>query len=150
MTADVFERFTARPWPASQGENPQRTRERRSAMRMVLERFIRGDVLVLNQEIKELGSRDTNLGMRNYWEFRSQGRMTETRLFGFFARPGAFVATDFQPRDIFETQDDWDRQRDKCRATWAIFSGGNSPIQSPWPVQTRAALAAYLNREEEL
>jgi hypothetical protein len=148
MLRYVFDRFEGRPWPDAQGEDPRHTQQRRTAMRQVLERFVKGHALVLARDIKELGSRDRAQHMRGYWEFRSQGRMTETRLFGFFARPGAFIATDFQSRDLYTGQADWDDQRARCGAQWSGLTDKDWYV-GPWPVELRAHLATYLDRDDD-
>lgn len=148
MTRDVFERFSQRPWPDSAGEDYRRTTERRSAMRQVLERYVKGHALLLNRDIKELGSRDRAAHMRGYWEFRSQGRMTETRLFGFFARPGAFIATDFQSRAKYVSQDDWDDQRKSCGQIWDDITKSAKYMIDPWPVSLRSELKNYLDSQD--
>jgi len=148
MLRDVFERFENSPWPDAGGENPLHTRQRRSAMRSVLERYTRGHALVLRNDIKEMGSQDHLPHMKGYWEFRSQGRMTETRLFGFFARPGAFIATDFQSRANYQTQADWDAQRASCGQRWSDLTTGNWQDE-PWPVSVRVHLKAYLDHEDD-
>jgi hypothetical protein len=82
--------------------------------------------------------------MRGYWEFRSQPPQEETRLFGFIPFPGAFVATDFQPRGKFVTQADWDNQKQSCEAKWNALTGTAEYLTSPWPVGTRLELQAYI------
>lgn len=146
---DVHEAFSQRPWPASQGENPNRTRERRAAMRQVLERFVLGHAMRLNYDLKELGSEARNSAMQGYWEFRSQGRMTETRLFGFFARPGAFVATAFQGRDQFSTSRHWRDRRQKCQALWNALTDNATYMNNPWPAVQAADLEVYLARIDD-
>ena len=118
-------------------------------MRQVLERFVLGQHVRLRNDLKELGTMRNDAAMRGYWEFRSQGRMVETRLFGFFALPGAFVATDFQPRDIFVTQQDWDGQRQKCAGSWGNLTGGADFLVDPWPVHTRREFETYLERDND-
>lgn len=150
MTPAVFEAFQNAPWPESDGELPTRTQERRSAMRAVLKRFTLGQGMLIRRDIKELGSPlegAPKVGMRGYWEFRSQGKIHETRLFGFFARHGAFVATDFKGRGEFRqgNQQDWDDQRKSCLARWEALTGSASFVQEPWPVLTRDQLTSYLS-----
>lgn len=150
MVPDVAEAISNRPWPDSVGEKPAHTAERRSAMHSLIRRFVRGDAINLDRDIKDLGSKKAKNEMRGYWEFRSQGRMTETRMFGFFARRGAFVATDFQSRGLFGNEGDprWLEQRNRCEQTWRDLAGAASYLVSPWPVRIRAQLAEYLVRED--
>ncbi len=149
MERSVHTDFTARPWPACDGEAATRTATRRAAMRSVLERFVRGHVLRVNADVKDLGSRDRNEKMRGYFSIRSQGPMTETRLFGFFPRAGAFVATAFEGRDLFVSQADWDNQRELCRATWNRITSGAPFLTDPWPVDTRSNLQAYMSAKDD-
>lgn len=154
MLPDVLNAIDQRPWPGSEGERPSHTADRRSAMRMVLKRFVKGDMLNLRRDIKELGShidKSIDPKMKGYWEFRSQGRMEETRLFGFFARPGAFVATDFKGRGDFAkgNQAQWNAQRVSCRSKWDALFPTEPPIRKPWPVHTRSHLNAYLERSND-
>lgn len=149
MLTDVHSRFTERPWPDASDEDPRRTRERRGAMRNVLERYVKGQAIRLNYDLKELGTLNRDQGMRGYWEFRSQGPMTETRLFGFVPLPGAFVATDFQSRAEFESAADWAAQRAACGQRWDSLTSGAPFMNTPWPVDGRSALAAYLDRADD-
>ena len=154
MLPDVLVAIDERPWPGSDGEKISHTEERRAAMRMVLRRYLKGEMLNIRRDIKELGShidKATDPGMKGYWEFRSQGRMEETRLFGFFARPGAFIATDFKGRGEFArgVQSQWDAQRESCKAKWEALFPTQSPMANPWPVQTRAQLISYLERDDD-
>lgn len=145
MLPDVRDEVDNQPWPGADGEHPRRTAERRIAMRQVLERYVTGNALLIRRDIKELGSDPVRPHMRGYWEFRSQGRMEETRLFGFFARPGAFVATAFKGRGTFGSQSDWDTQHAACEARWNQLTGGAAYMTEPWPVQLRRELDVYLN-----
>jgi len=150
MTPDVFAAITKQPWPSSGGEMPRHTQQRRSAMRQVLERFVKGLHMLIQRDIKELGSvSPLRSHMRGFWEIRSQGRMEETRLFGFFARPGAFVATGFKGRGEFEEQADWDAQRCACEQQWQFLAGNEKYLAEPWPITTRSQLAKYVDRNEE-
>jgi hypothetical protein len=145
MLPDVHESFESAPWPSSSGERAAATRERRAAMRSVLTRFVKGHVLNLRNDIKELGSQDADPSMRGFWEFRSQGPMSETRLFGYFALKGAFVATDFRSRGDFDgNPGEWKRTRHSSRLLWDSLTSHASPLQSPWPVLTRADLKEYI------
>lgn len=149
MLPGVYRDFEERRWPASDGEAPRHTAERRAAMRAVLKRFTLGDGILIRRDLKELGSpidKAPGVAMRGYWEFRSQGRREETRLFGFFARPGAFVATAFKGRGEFRegVQLDWDNQREQCLVEWRKLTGEKQPMRDPWPVVTRDDLAIYL------
>jgi hypothetical protein len=149
MLPDAFDGIQSRPWPAAEGESPSRTKARRSAMRTALERYVDGSSLNLNYDIKELGTKNVDEKMRGFWEFRSQGPMEETRLFGFFARPGAFIATDFQPRGQYESELDWLSQQTGCEARWRALCGDRPYMMAPWPVRVRADLAQYLEREDD-
>jgi len=149
MTPNVHLQLMERPWPAIDGERPRRTQDRRSAMLNVLGRFVRGDALVLEKDIKELGSKRADDRFRGYWEFRSQGPMTETRLFGFFPRPGAFLGTFFAGRDEFGPHADpsWLSRRRDCQGVWDSLTRC-SYLTSPWIVTTRAHLRAYTERTD--
>lgn len=154
MTPDVQDAVDNRLWPSSDGEKPAHTAERRAAMRAVLKRFVTGKSLNIRRDIKELGSPldgSTKPDMQGFWEFRSQGRMEETRLFGFFARPGAFVATAFKGRGDFGggVQADWDLQRDECIAAWHFLFPTNDYMTTPWPVLTKDHLQQYLESSDE-
>jgi hypothetical protein len=113
-------------------------------MRLVLARYVKGAQLNINRDIKELGSKNANPKMRGFWEFRSHPPREETRLFGFFARTGAFVATDFQPRGMFTSQAVWDAQRVSCKARWDALTNGAPFAVVPWPVTTKDQLNTYI------
>jgi hypothetical protein len=66
MFPEVYDRFEKSPWPGSDGENPRRTRQRRSAMRIVLERYCDGRFVNLRYDIKELGSEPVQSRMRGF------------------------------------------------------------------------------------
>jgi hypothetical protein len=144
MVSAVHTAFTTGNWFAPSYELPVKTRERKAALRAVLTRYVRGSHLNVNRDIKELGTKSSNATMRGYWEFRSHPPQEETRLFGFFARPGAFVATDFQPRGKFVTQAHWLAQRQACQLTWDSLTNKAVYMTSPWPVQTTNDLGAYI------
>lgn len=118
-------------------------------MRSVLERFVRGDALRVNADMKDIGAKHRNENMRGYFSIRSQGPMTETRLFGFFPRAGAFVATAFVGRDQFSSQEDWDERRESCREIWNRITGEAAFLTDPWPVETRAQLQAYMSAQDD-
>lgn len=149
LERSVHTDFTSRPWPACEGEAPKRTAARRTAMRSVLERFVRGDVLRVNADMKDIGAKRRDENMRGYFSIRSQGPMTETRFFGFFPRAGAFVATAFVDRDQFSTQEDWDKRRESCREIWDHITDGATFLTDPWPVDTRAQLQAYMSVQDD-
>lgn len=149
MLPEVHQQLSARPWPASNGEHPNHTRDRRTAMRQVLERFVLGAAIRVKYDIKELGSERSDEAMRGYWEFRSQGRMTETRLFGFFVRPGAFLATAFCGRDEFSKASHWVDRRVACEALWKNLCSGSTYILDPWPVVDAEELNSYLVRSDD-
>lgn len=148
MIPSVYTEITEHRWPAADGESPTRTRLRRTAMRLVLERFVRGHRLVQRQDIKELGSNPMRACMKGFWEIRSQGPIEETRLFGHFARPGAFVATAFKPRGDFTSQEHWKRQRQECDAEWANLFGASNYMTKPWPVLVAADYLQYTDAED--
>lgn len=143
MEKSVHEQFTEQPWPASEGELSRHTRERRAAMRMTLERYVLGHCILLNREMKELGSDHSRSSMRGFWSIRSQGRMEETRLLGHFARPGAFVATRFAGRGEFRDGPDWQAAKGISDVTWKTLTKGTY-LLDPWPVRLRSELAVYL------
>jgi hypothetical protein len=143
----VSRQLSARPWPDSRGESVQRTSQRRGAMFAVMEAFVDGARLVLNGDIKELGSEDPlRPNMRGYWALRSQGLRTQTRLLGFFARPGAFVATDFGSRDRLNLPNGWPNSRRVSTTRWNALTGRAAYLDSPWPVSSTEKLSIYLDR----
>lgn len=144
MAADVHESISLRPWPDADGERPQRTAVRRQAMRALLNRYARGEGLNLGRDIKELGTRDVDASMRSFWEFRSQGPIHETRLFGFFARPAAFVALSFGSRAGM-VDADFEAERASCQQAWDDIADQAMPLDEPWPVRLRSELESYLN-----
>lgn len=145
MLPSIHSAFQQKQWPGATGEHPRRTAERRLAMRQVLERYVTGKSLLIRRDIKEMGSDPIKAHMRGFWEFRSQGRMEETRLFGFFARAGAFVATAFKGRGEFRLQSDWNAQRNDCAIEWTRLAGSEDFKTSPFPVTLRSQLADYLD-----
>lgn len=146
MVPAVWEAVQQRPWPAIRpGESRQRTADRRAAMRNVLERFISGGNLTLNHDIAEMGSKLRRPAHRGHWEFRSVGPAMQTRIFGFFARPGAFVAFDFLGRD----EVDYPRQFAADSARWCALTFHRPTLNSPYPVDTPADLAVYLQRADD-
>lgn len=146
MLPEVFEAMQKRPWPGRvPGEPKERVRERRQAMRAVLERFVIGGRLTLNWDIAELGSKILRPEHRGFWEFRSAGPWVETRLFGFFARRGAFLATDLQAREEI----DYRAQFTSCLAKWNGLTGGRPYVADPYPVDKPEHLLDYLNRDDD-
>jgi hypothetical protein len=109
-------------------------------MRAVLERFVAGGRVTLNHDMAELGSKLLRPQHRGHWEFRSVGPSMQTRIFGFFARPGAFVAFDFKPRDRV----DFREQHALDLARWNALTFGAPYLNAPYPVITPADLSAYL------
>lgn len=89
--------------------------------------------------------------MRGFWEFRSGLPVEQTRLFGFFARPGAFVATSFHPRGKFGGAADpaWLAEQKAAVSVWKGLFGTASYLESPWPVLTKAQFAEYLERSDD-
>jgi hypothetical protein len=143
MLPEVFEQFEHTQWPASDGESPRRTAQRKSAMREALRRYCEGGVVNLRFDLKELGSEGPNAAMRGFWEFRSQGPTEQTRLFGFFAQRGAFIATSFRPRGEM-VGSEWQAERDRSHARWRGLVQGQQYMTSPWPVLTRPHLKDYI------
>lgn len=147
MLPNVYQEFCHGTWFAPAGEPSARTRERKASLRLVLERYVKGHHLNLNRDIKELGTKKINAAMRGCWEFRSHPPKEETRLFGFFARPGAFIAVSFQARGKFVTQNDWQVQRNLCHGYWNSLTGTVPYMTGPWPVLLSADLAEYTERK---
>jgi hypothetical protein len=114
-----------------------------------MERFVLGQNLRVKYDLKELGSERNDIRMKGFWEFRSQGRMHETRLFGFFARPGAFVATKFRSRDDFQNKNDWIAERLAGEARWREIAGDTPYLNEPWPVDGSASMQSYLSRKDD-
>ncbi|RYZ90713.1 MAG: hypothetical protein EOP06_07590 [Proteobacteria bacterium] len=115
----------------------------------MLERFVKGDALLHERDLKELSFGGQRPAMRGYWEIRSQGRMEETRLFGFFARPGALVGTGFEGKGRLLSGDDYKARRAACGKIWDALLPGCRWIQDPWPVETKDHMYSYLNRVED-
>jgi hypothetical protein len=86
--------------------------------------------------------------MRGLWEFRSQGPITETRLLGFFARPGAFVALEFNAREVYVGEGEWVKAKDRCDAAWKRLIGLDPYMASPWPVTLRPEMMEYTNVQD--
>lgn len=149
LKRSIHERITASPWPGAVGESPTRTQVRRQALRSVLERYVVGHAIRVNYDMKDLGTKRLDANMQGYFAFRSQGPMTETRLLGFFARPGAFVATGFRTKDELPSQKEWDEQRQQCGEAWRDITGSAPFLNAPWPVQTRVHLNAYLSAKDD-
>lgn len=151
MVKDIHDAFQKRPWPETQTHLPNEKKNRRQAMRAVLERFVVGQRLNLEMDMKELGSLTKNSSMRGFWEFRSGGQREQTRLFGFFARGGAFVATSFKARGSFGGIADpaWLIERELNAGVWASLFGSKQYLATPWPVATREQFALYLDHGHE-
>lgn len=147
MTPEVFESVLQRPWPGiAPGEMPRVTKDRRTAMKAVLRRFVIGGRVNLEIDMAELGSKLPRPEHRGVWEFRSGMPATQTRIFGFFARPGAFVALDLKARDEIDF-------RQQCReaySAWATLTGGAAYLNAPYPVKTAVEFAVYLDREDDV
>lgn len=143
MLPEVYAKFQTAPWPGSVGEDPRKTRERRTAMRAVLNRYVTGKALVIRADLKELGTDPQREKMRGLWEFRSQGRITETRLLGFFASPGAFVAIEFEARDVYEGEGEWVKAKKRCDKAWNLLTQQASYMMDPWPVTLRSEMTEY-------
>jgi hypothetical protein len=111
-------------------------------MRQVLERFCEGSHVNIGYDLKELGSEHLSQQMRGFWAFRSQGPIEQTRLFGFFAAKGAFIATSFRARGELSGHL-WLAERSSSQARWDGISNGKSYLSAPWPVLTRAHLKEY-------
>jgi hypothetical protein len=151
MPGDVYDAIQRRPWLTTQWHSPSQLKSRRQAMRAVLERFVTGSHLNLNHDMKELGSMKTDAAMQGFWEFRSGMPAEQTRLFGFFARPGAFVATSFQPRGNFGSASDpaWRAEREASENVWKSLFGSKRYLTSPWPVVTKQHFQAYTDRDDD-
>jgi len=145
MLPEIYEAFQQASWPGSDGEDPRRTASRRTAMRAVLNRYVTGKVLVIRADIKELGTDPKREKMRGLWEFRSQGAIPETRLLGFFARPGAFVALEFDSRGRYEGDGEWVKAKDRCDQAWSRLVGQIPYQNTPWPVTLRSEMMEYLD-----
>ena len=139
MLGDVYDAIQKRPWVTTQWHSPSQIKSRRQAMRAVLERYVSGSHLNLNYDMKELGSLKPDATMQGFWEFRSGLPVEQTRPFGFFARPGAFVATSFQPRGAFGGIADpaWLKVREEGEGQWAALFGAKPYMKMPWPVLTK-------------
>jgi hypothetical protein len=150
MTGDVYDDIQKRPWVTTQSHSPTQLKARRQAMRAVLERFVSGAHLNLNYDMKELGSLKADVAMRGFWEFRSGSPEEQTRLFGFFARPGAFIATSFHPRGKFGGASDpaWLAERNASDGVWKGLFGETPYLESPWPTLTKQQFAEYLERSD--
>ncbi|MBO9519774.1 MAG: hypothetical protein J7493_17080 [Porphyrobacter sp.] len=147
MVPAVFDAILQKPWPGTMpGERADRVRDRRLAMRQVLERYVLGGLLNLERDIAELGSKIRRPAHRGFWEFRSQGPSTETRLFGFFARPGAFVATEFASRDVV----DFRVRFESSTEIWKNLAGGRACMMSPYPVEKPEHLTKYIDRDDDV
>ncbi|KRA81633.1 hypothetical protein ASD76_14010 [Altererythrobacter sp. Root672] len=147
MVPAVFDAILNGPWPGTMpGDRLSLARERKMAMRQVLERYVIGGHLNLERDIAELGSKILRPEHRGFWQFRSQGPWVETRLFGFFARPGAFVATDFAARDAVG---DYRVRYSSSSATWAALAGSIPFMMGPYPVETPEHLQSYLDRDDD-
>jgi hypothetical protein len=146
MLPDVFEAVLDKPWPsAGRGEPAARTRERRSYMRRVLERYVTGGIINLNSDLAEMGSKLPKPHHRGWWEFRSQGPSVQTRLFGFFARRGAFVATGFRSKEMLSYKDQFAADASE----WATLAGGAPYLDTIYPVDSPDHLEFYLTRETD-
>jgi hypothetical protein len=151
MLGDVFDAVQKRPWETTQSLSPAVLKARRQAMRAVLERYIIGAHLNFNVDMKELGSLKPDSSMQGFWEFRSGLPVEQTRLFGFFARPGAFLATSFQPRGKFGGMSDpaWKVEREEGEKRWRALFGDKEYIKMPWPVASKDQFFQYLDRKDD-
>jgi len=151
MLKSVHDAFDARPWPSTQPLSPTIEKQRRQTMRAVLGRYVTGKGLNYGADMKELGSRTADAKFTGFWEFRSQPPQEETRLFGFFARPGAFVATSFKGRGSFGgiNHPSWFAERQHGEQEWRDLFGAKAYMTSPWPVRIKMELKAYLDREDD-
>lgn len=111
------------------GDSMERTKQRRAAMRMVVERYVKGHFLLVEVDIAELGSKVHRPQHRGWWEFRSGKPDAETRLLGFFARPSGFVATGFLPRPGIDFQ----ARHRVCLARWNDLTTGRPFLDEPYP-----------------
>lgn len=146
MTPNLFRQMREGPWPGKDlDRSAAATRERRAAMRMVIERFINGAYLKNELEIAELGSRLLKPQHRGFWEFKSGKPDIETRMFGFFARRGAFVGLSLRARDEVNFATEYV----KCKSEWDGLTGGRPVLDTPYPVVTQNDLRMYLTREDD-
>lgn len=116
-------------------------------MRQVLERYVLGRGLNVNYDMKELGSLKNDASMRGFWEFRSGPPSEQTRLFGFFALQGGFVATSFKSRARFGGASDpaWEKERSAGEAVWKELFPDAAYLTSPWPVKMSRDFRMYLD-----
>lgn len=151
MLKSVHDAFDARPWPSTQPLSPAIEKLRRQTMRAVLSRYVTGKGLNYGSDMKELGSRTVDTKFNGFWEFRSQPPKEETRLFGYFARPGAFVATSFKGRGSFGGIDhsSWLAEQQHCEQEWRNLFGPKAYMKKPWPVRMKTELKAYLDRDDD-
>jgi len=151
MTGDVYEKYQVSPWPMTMPQTPRGMRERRTAMKAVLRRYVSGGHMNIRYDLKELGSESINTQMQGFWEFRSGPPIEQTRLFGFFARPGAFVATSFRARGELEANgnqsahDPWANERVLAETTWQALFPNHKYLCEPWPAMTQESLNFYLD-----
>lgn len=151
MTGEVYEKYQVAPWPQTIPQTPRGMKERRTAMKAVLRRYVAGGHMNIRYDLKELGSEHVNADMQGFWEFRSGPPVEQTRLFGFFARPGAFIATSFRARGELEASggqsahDPWLNERVTAEATWQTLFPNQRYMREPWPTMTQASLNFYVD-----
>lgn len=149
MLKPVFDQFQTGKWPSSVELRPSEENARRRTMRMVLERYVTGKFLNLKYDMKELGSgTERSEVMRGFWEFRSGPPAEQTRLFGFFARPGCFIATSFKARGTLP-KGLWVEEKSDSEKIWASLWPNDIYLKKPWIVSTKAEFSAYLDREDD-
>lgn len=155
MTREVYEKYQVAPWPVTMPQTPRGMKERRTAMKAVLRRYVGGGHMNIRYDLKELGSENVNTDMQGFWEFRSGPPVEQTRLFGFFARPGAFVATSFRARGELEASGDqaahdpWLNERVSAESTWQTMFPNRRYMREPWPAITQDSLYPYVDNAHE-
>lgn len=154
MLPEVHEAVQQKPWPETMHHGFSERRNRRAAMRAVLNRYTLGGTVNNAVDLKDLGTKRLDESMRPLFAMRSGGPMEQTRLLGFFARPGAFVATSFRARGYFSHEDPgerikkWQAERVHCEAVWREQIGDPAWLRDPWPVLTNVDLRKYIDRDD--
>lgn len=145
MTPAVFADFNVQPWPRDPLNLDDRPAERRRNFHGLLERFVAGQNVVPDQHLKLL--RPAAPTFANVWEFRSMPPDPQTRLIGYFVSVGCFLALWFGPRRELDPLigRGWNAVVKDVHDEFDVLFPGRTPLQSKWPVSTRAELARYIN-----
>lgn len=61
------------------------------------------------------------------WEFRIRNDRPQLRIFGHFAEKDLFVALTHAQRDAIITDEDWEKQKQRCRKEWNRFLSPFNP-----------------------